>query len=99
MTDKELQIELAKMLPEMINIGSSRNALAPCWAMGMEIADTEWLHVCHLVEQTLGDDNSLYGRVCYANVLMGICKTHAACVFASWQQRAQALVVVKSENK
>lgn len=102
-TDKQLKQALAKMLPDQIlhydtyyspkHDAHLKDGLF--WIGGDEILDTEWLHVCRLVEQALPQDNSLLGKVCYDNNLMVICGSHQACVSASWQQRAIALCKAK----
>ena len=92
-TDQQLQLALAKMLPEILraDFGTEGDDLHFEWLVEprlMRIRDAEWLHVCWLVEQTLSDDE----RKEYTPLLMtnwwGL--THA-----SWQQRATALAKVK----
>ena len=55
----------------------------------------ESLDACAEFEKTLRDDNSLDGMVSYCNVLMQICESHRACVFATAEQRCLAFLKVK----
>ena len=90
MSDTELQISLAKMLPEMIKQSESipGNFLwrFDCGA-GARVLATEWLHVCWLVEQTLGELWPVY----YTHFM----EIGGIAIHASWQQRAEALCKVK----
>ncbi len=87
-TDDELKQLLAKMLPEQIRqIGSAIVWLdTDC----EEVNDSELLHVCWLIEQTItdGDYNVIY--------LTALCDyAHIRSRSASWQQRTMALAQVK----
>ncbi len=56
MNDQQLQLALAKMLPDRVHTcgkGFRWWGMTPDWRNNEIIHDTEWLHVCHLVEQTL----------------------------------------------
>lgn len=81
MSDQELQIALAKMLPEGVWFGAA-------------VLDTEWLHYCWLVEQTLTPeqrDDYFYTHLCGNDKDLD----HAYVVSASWQERVEALIKVK----
>lgn len=109
MTDFQLQLALAKMLPEKIFAIDNGNDVRyrPCnfgWS-GQEgiipiIKETEWLHVCWLVEQTLSwraTENAKCEAERYLDELKdsgGVpgCFAHYC---SSWQQRALALCKVK----
>lgn len=106
-TDNQLKAALVKMLPDEINFqtwpdGEERL----CWARTSKrhdrpVEDTELLHLCRLVEQTLGFDE---GRG-YAVLLVqaqgidaNIPKTESGVfliINASWQQKVTALANVK----
>lgn len=68
MTDQELQLALAKMLPDKIEIVNQGHGLDPqvCFfwrdGQGRQIVDESWLHACWLVEKTLSswEEISLY---------------------------------------
>ncbi len=110
-TDQRLQLALAKMLPEKLIPaakagkywwnGNPRNRIIGC-----EILDTEWLHVCWLVEQGLNDKESVE----FAKVFCDECEKQFTqeqkrslsdhtifyrLLSASWQQRTIALCKVK----
>jgi len=57
-TDQQLQLALAKMLPDKFLIWWSSNIPTICWAnvggnVKPPVNHTEWLHVCWLIEQAL----------------------------------------------
>lgn len=92
MTDQQLQLALAKMLPErtiwydkpywIVKIPYE----SPAKGEGERIMyDTEWLHVCWLVEKTLTEDQAFY----YAGTVQ---------YNSPWQQRAEALCKVKGKT-
>jgi hypothetical protein len=118
-TDHELQLFLAKMLPEKLGefpaYGPSE-AFFFWWKddahkeLGSPIKDTEWLHVCWLVEQTLNDNQYekfemfVDDLVCEAHQLkqplmpefpVPVAKGYLRLTSLSWQQRAAALKKVK----
>lgn len=95
---QQLQLAMAKMLPEKVRINHEGTA---CWIDRLiiqeprEVYDTEWLHVCWLVEQQLNDFNKKQFR----NELVKICGIESSrdinCgISASWHQRAEALCKV-----
>jgi len=108
MSDTELQLALAKMLPEKLELryeqgfeeetGTHYNIGLPfvCWVLceqdSGKVRDTEWLHICWLVEQSLSPMD-------YSDFLRAFEKTNGyglrIKMSASWQQRAEALCKVK----
>jgi len=99
MTDHDLKLDLAKMLPEQFSIiGNSvtwSRVATVCDQLrkGCYIIDTEWLHVCWLVEEKIvGTD--LWGRYLVA---METTPWNES-VHATWQQRAAALIKVKGQK-
>lgn len=91
-TDTQLKQALAKMLPETcyMNKGGGTlyyqpDKLTICYSIHPPpVIDTELLHLCWLAEKTL----SLHERFeCY-EILEGL-------IWASWQQRVEALAKVK----
>jgi len=93
MSDTELQLALVKMLPEKIGITDG----SPYWIFkgdtcGCKVIETEWLHVCWLVEQTLTENEQPeYQEMLGVQDSHSIYKTRSA----SWQHRAEALCRVK----
>lgn len=103
-TDTQLKQALAKMLlTEIMSYGQTGELLM--WAHGHqdEVLDTELLHICWLIEQTLdkvGDlDEPPELRESqlsqYLWLLCAGCKTEAEVTMSSWQQRTIALAKVK----
>jgi len=102
-TDQQLQLALAKMLPDKIKIGGSFRTTINgtqelhTWKSGSPIFEAEWLHVCWLMEQTLDSPQSIH----YSKVLQQDTMTNESNYWpfyfcnASWQQRATALCKVK----
>jgi len=101
-TDEQLKKTLAKMLPEKIKWeteGWQRENLVweatyepeGHWRNGQEVLDTELLHLCHLVEETLNEIESAD----YAELLRPIAASYKLLYHASWQQRVVALTKVK----
>lgn len=105
-TDSKLQLALAKMLPGKLYAIS--NGIVS-WSIDVRrehryVHDTEWLHVCWLVEQTLKDTNESDEWSKYCILLNAIaCRLHGCgntrtcgyTIAASWQQRTIALARVK----
>ena len=103
-TDTELKMALAKMLPEKLvvekGIDQATGEVWLCWRnpekYNPEVLDTELLHVCWLVEETL--EGSQCGD--YWHALGGDWNDSGwlgdwSIVHATWQQRATALCKVK----
>lgn len=98
-TDQQLQLALAKMLPETLIPavtagkfwwnGNQRQRIVGC-----EIINTEWLHVCWLVEQTLSDEQRDVYIISLMTDVDGTRYMNRG-VSATWQQRALALCKVK----
>lgn len=116
MSNQQLQLALAKMLPETLRGyndcvcwltggGSS----TPHWvARNHPVEDTEWLHICWLVEQTLtAKQEEVYVERLSGLIMEGVYSDEDARYWksnldsmratyrASWQQRAEALCKVK----
>lgn len=94
MTDLELQRALAKLLPDKLGF---TNHLAIYWIDGEEsVLDTEWLHICWLVEQNIYEPE----KTKYVN---GLARNSGdldwSMTHASWQQRARAILAVKGIKK
>jgi hypothetical protein len=93
-TDTQLKHALAKMLPETVHceyyMVTSPQFIALCWKRQGHppVLDTELLHLCWLLEETLNDDYTYYA-------------VELDCIFnlkslsATWQQRVIALCKVK----
>ncbi len=102
-TDDELKQLLAKMLPEQvewtIDYALSKEILFLFWKIDhVYIKESELLHVCWLIEQTLTvDEMYLKYKSALSDVVADKClKTHTANLFRpSWQQRTMALAKVK----
>ena len=99
-TDMQLKQALAKMLPEHVKINCWNNLL---WAGkdGHDVLDTELLHLCWMVEQSLDvAAGSQYGflldSICGNDYNNGARKGNTGRKeSASWQQRVIALCTVK----
>mgnify|MGYP006919774098 CR=1 FL=1 len=105
-TDNQLKAALAKLLPEIVERTSQSQVSDPMlWWIdeAQYVLDTELLHLCWLVEETLpkpdseeGDTDQVYINHlgftdycdCYHKLFADICH-------ASWQQRVRALCKVK----
>ena len=82
-TDKQLKQALAKMIPTKVNYNDcGENDIAFSWKDGTPILDTELLHLCWLVENTL-----TRSKECDYFVSLSM--------RSSWQQRVEALAEVK----
>lgn len=83
-TDEQLKQALAKMLPNNISINDETLVWSSSSQYEHEVLETELLLLCWLAEKTL----SLHERFeCY-KILEGL-------IWASWQQRVEALAKVK----
>lgn len=109
--DIQLKQALAKMLPETLHLDEITSDIL-YWRdgeddLGKEVLDTELLHLCWLVEETITDGRrivylsylceQLQGEDIWPEVLTkekGWLFTHA-----TWQQRVIALAKVKGEKK
>ena len=97
MTEQDLKLALAKMLPEKIvlyhNPQFPELATIRWMKDGRELQETEWLHVCWLVEETMVGSDS-WGRY-----LVEMATTPwNELIHATWQQRAAALIKVKGQK-
>ncbi len=90
-TDQELQLLLAKMLPKEVSVGGNGLVYWNDWSHKKfaTVEETEWLHVCWLVEQTL--DRSQRHQYMFEELPADEWDQ----VSATWQQRAMALATVK----
>lgn len=112
-TDTQLKQTLAKMLPDTLLWDSEsavhntdrpqREAWGLCWDSGNPILDTELLHLCWLVWQTL-DRKQRVAYSVYLREVIVLGGGHASsfaediaacCENATWQQRIIALAKVK----
>jgi hypothetical protein len=105
-TDTELKMALAKLLPDVLELsthehdGYTKPVTTLCWQHRNPVLDTELLHVCWLVEETMFESqHHAYMEILAAMLDSGmyqINSTHAWFVsHATWQQRAAALCKVK----
>ena len=98
MNEQDLKLALVKILPEKIYTAKGLSGSLNCYwrkdgELQSEIIDTELLHVCWLVEETIvGTD--LWGRYL---VEMETTPWNEL-VHATWQQRAAALIKVKGQK-
>lgn len=90
-TDTQLKQALAKMLPDVIHADSLY------WREYLhQVLDTELLHLCWLVEETLGEDYYSYFQ--HLESWCRVDRQHKDnnerlwwCIHATWQQRTIAL--------
>jgi len=92
-TDKQLKTALEMMLPDLIfNCGELYIYDAEFGAGDhRQVLDTELLHLCWLVEETLNEINSAD----YPELLRPIAASYKLLYHASWQNRVEALAKVK----
>lgn len=92
-TDNQLKAALAKMLPELLYIDYfEAKFISIRWltnkpnygSKGISVLDTELLHLCRMVADTLS-----------LNELYECDKILESLIWASWQQRVEALAKVK----
>ncbi len=92
-TDTQLKQALVKMLPDEVELKFNNHYFTEyLWntKQGRVVLDTELLHLCWLVEQTLDrEDQLLYTR----NSMKG--NSTFSAIHAPWQQRTIALAKVK----
>ena len=97
MTDTQLKQALAKMLPRTVCYGSPQGAdglhWRPRWNGGSyrSVLDTELLHLCWLVEETLTE----YRSADYAELMRPISENYKRLYHATWQRRVVMLAKVK----
>ena len=107
MTDTQLKIALAKMLPEKIELTGETICWLKPWTLSYlhrRVRDTELLHVCWLIEDGLAyEDKAEFARQLYRQDGFFSCvdceDNDFSEIFkyshATWQQRATALAKVK----
>jgi hypothetical protein len=97
-TDTQLKQSLAKMIPGQLYFNTGSQCL--CWiskqsVCGTYVLDTELLHLCWLVGETLSDDQ--FSRYAW-ELLDGVEGKKLECrayLHSTWQQRTIALAEVK----
>ena len=90
--DTQLKQALAKMLPEEVSYETNLDQFPEdlYWIRsGHTVLDTELLHLCWLVEETLGKEDTLMFCI-EMDIVMDLKAIHA-----TWQQRVLALCKVK----
>lgn len=95
----QLQLELAKLLPDKLYF--KFDFRTPCWK-GNEtmVLDTEWLYICHLIEQGMTEHEKMNYGLEIAR-LLGCCEPQDVeeqffnAIYAPWPLRAQAILKVK----
>lgn len=100
-TDTQLKQALAKMLPEKIMWSDAYGEL--CYITTFSTRDTELLHFCWLVEETLTLDQMEHYKLelCVAygcNAYSTIESNTTAMILGTWQQRTTALAKVLGKN-
>ena len=100
-TEKQLKQALAKMLPDHISFRQFKDDNAEFgylyWKdknqhpLQSEVRDTELLHLCWLVEETLTE----YKSADYAELLRPVAEHYKLLYHATWQQRVVVLAKVK----
>ena len=101
-TDQALKLALAKMLSEKLYLHNRPKCDTVYWSgndrdqtFSLPVQDTEWLHVCWLVEQQFNNfDHQRYVNQLYEEAEPHTRLMHPDCS-PSWQQRAIALAKVK----
>lgn len=95
-TDAQLQLALSKMLPETLHV-TTKNVVEWLPNHG-RVNETEWLHVCWLIEEELSDKEiDLYLFVLDSVVDLGPFPSRISAFryHSSWQQRVIALAKVR----
>ncbi|MEI7985563.1 MAG: hypothetical protein WCI55_08035 [Armatimonadota bacterium] len=96
-TDEQLKKTLAKMLPRTVCYGSPQGADGLCWrvptyaGLYRSVSNTELLHLCWLVEETLTE----YRSADYAELMRPISENYKRLYHATWQRRVVMLAKVK----
>ena len=96
-TEKQLKQALAQMLPEILCYQSPRGADGLYWRVPSyagsyrSVSDTELLHLCWMVEDTLNEIKSAE----YAEFLRSIAENYKLLYHASWKRRVVMLAKVK----
>lgn len=97
-SDQELKLALCGLLPKQICVRNNKLFWGDDSFSGElpEVLETEWLHICHLVEMTLEKEKL---NLSYAHELYNVVVPEGQQPFmASWQQRTAALLKVKGVN-
>jgi len=89
-TEKQLKQALAKMLPETLHWRPRRNA----GSYRKSVSDTELLHVCQLMEETLTPDEWNKFKNTFED-FSSWCVFPTNFMHATWQQRVVVLAKVK----
>ena len=97
-TDDQLKQALAKMLPDIVEVFTVKDSPEIVLVeaeTGTQYRDTELLHLCWMVEETLTNSQTV-SYYCALNDLVEITTfPQWAKVHATWQQRVIALCNVK----
>lgn len=95
----ELKLELCKLLPEQLEGYKNRASTQfEIWKKNRQVLDTEWLHVCHLIEATFTtlECYQYQDRLCEIAVDWNPKQKALTWLWHTpWQQRAQAILKVK----
>lgn len=113
-TNKQLKLALAKMLPELLDTEPLEAGDIPdtplvlVWKQKQKhfpehwthtVLDTELLHLCHLVEETMEPGMLSHASSDWSKYVMTLgditWRTKQSNIHATWQQRIQALATVK----
>tara|TARA_R110000868_G_scaffold126944_1_gene334300 strand:- start:139 stop:495 length:357 start_codon:yes stop_codon:yes gene_type:complete len=90
-TDDQLKQLLAKMLPETVKYDTFMSPPTLRWKHSVMVRDTELLHLCDSVEQTLSKMETIQ----YEDALANEHSDGFSRVRYAWQQRVTALAPVK----
>ena len=94
----ETKRKLAAKFPSLIKYSSSLNEHLgngfSWYDTNQSMAEREWEWVVTKIVNGLAEDNSLKGRVAYRNVLLRICGSFHAMLFATTEQKVQALLEI-----
>ena len=103
-TEQKLKLALARMLPDKLTICfDATTTLSFAWVVRENhnvqnlsiVRDTEWLHICWLVEQTFDEEQFCDFHTYLWDQADNYEQRCRGSVSASWQLRAQAICKVK----
>ena len=105
MNDPKLKLAIARMLPELIWLNTTRDSRGPvhCWkgekdsltGQDREILETEWLYVMQWVEQQMAKEEVVSFSMALRSVTGEGCVTDYKMISATFNQRATAMCRVK----
>jgi len=98
-TDNQLKAALAKMLPDTLRLVpyEREDNLILCWNLDVfsgPVRNTELLHLCWLLEETLINDRQIVKHNQYFKALEDVLGTYGSS-HATWQNRVIALAKAK----